>query len=126
MQVKPGLIDSVSHLVHTLVTIIETRLELLATDFEEARARAVTVLLFVGLAVICFGLAIGLGTLFVVMLFWDTYRLAAIGGAALFFSLAGFLLWWGMLRTVRGTPRLFVATRTELSKDRERLAPPVR
>jgi uncharacterized membrane protein YqjE len=125
MHAKPSLFDSLSHLLHTLVSIIETRLELLATDFEEARARVMTLLLMVGLAIISFGLAIGLTALFVVVLFWDSYRLAAVGGAAGFFLLLGLLLWLGMLRKARGTPRMFVATRTELSKDRERLAPPV-
>ena len=69
------------------------------------------------LGLLCLGLAMALAVLFVVVLFWDTHRLLAIGASCsvLLLACAGF-----MMASRRGMPHrtdLFPATLRELAED---------
>lgn len=61
-----------------LVATGETRLRLAVLELEEERARLVTLLLLLGLSLVLMLLGLGMLALLVVVLFWDTHRLAAI------------------------------------------------
>lgn len=116
-----GLLGSVKRLLSSGVSVISTRLELLANEWEEERLRLAQMLLF-SMAALFF---LATGTLLlialVVMIFWDEHRLAAVGILSLLFLLAGggmVVLVNGLL--TRGT-KLFSASLEELSRDRELL-----
>ena len=55
--------------------------------------------------------------------YWDSHRLAALGGLTGFFMIAGAGLAWLALHKARTKPRLFDASLAELSKDRQHLTP---
>lgn len=78
-QPAEGLLNSLKNLTVTLIAIIHTRLELLSTDLEEGRERLISLLaiIFVSLFCLCFGAV--LLTLLIVVIFWDTHRLLALG-----------------------------------------------
>ncbi|MGR4068922.1 phage holin family protein [Billgrantia sp. C5P2] len=65
-------------LLSSLVATGETRLRLAVLELEEERARLATLLLLLGLSLVLLLLGLGMLALLVVVLFWDTHRLAAI------------------------------------------------
>jgi uncharacterized membrane protein YqjE len=116
-----NLLASLRRAGGTLLALVETRIELIVVEFEEERARLGVLLLIGALAFVCLALGIALVTLFIIVLFWDTYRLEAIGGLAVLSLLAGGLLFRAMRTKAREQPRLFAASIAELRRDREEL-----
>lgn len=117
-----GLFASLKNLSVTLVGIVQTRLELLSTDIAEERARLGAILLLALVAMFCIGVGVVLLALLIAVLFWDTYRLAALGGLTAVFLAAGAWAGWMALHKLRTKPRLFEASIAELAKDREQLS----
>ncbi|MFQ3786881.1 phage holin family protein [Halomonas sp. A29] len=76
------LFDNSKRLLASLLATGETRLRLAVLELEEERGRLVTLLLLLGLSLVLMLLGLGMLTLLVVVLFWDTHRLAAIGISA--------------------------------------------
>ncbi len=117
-----GLLESLSQLAATLVAIVHTRLDLLSSDLEEDREHWLALLVLALAALFLLGVGVVLATILLVMVFWDSYRLLALGGLAVFFLSAGLAAWRVALHRARAKPRLFAATLSELSKDRQQLA----
>lgn len=103
----------------TLLDILQTRVEVVATELEEERARLQEMLLFGILTLFFVGVGLVLLTLFVIMLYWDTHRLAVLAGAALLYLGSGGFAGIVLYRRLKSRPRLFSATLSELMKDRE-------
>jgi len=122
---RGGLLDSVKVLASTLLTVGQTRLELLSNDIEEERAWITSMLVWVSIALFCSALAVILATLLVVVIFWDTYRLLAMGVLIGTFLLGAIVAWRILCKMSKSKPRLFSASIAELSKDRELLATPL-
>ena len=121
---RGGLLQSIKHLATSLLAAAQTRLEILATEIEEERVR-LEQMLFIALgAVYCLGMGVVLSVFFVVVLFWDTHRLAAVALLAAGFLAAGALLGWILRDKARTRPRLFAVTRGELAKDQAILREP--
>lgn len=119
---QPGrLLDSLRSLASTLLAAAETRIELLATEVEEERARLGALVVLAAVTAVCFAFAALLAVLFVVVIFWDTHRLAALGGLALAFGVAGAAFLSALRKQARSGSRLFSATVAELRKDRAAL-----
>ena len=121
---RGGLLQSIKHLGQTLLGAAQTRLEIFATEIEEERARLEQLLLVALGAVFCFGMGIALCVAFVVVFFWETHRLAAVGVLAAGFLAAGVLLGWILRDMARSRPKPFAVTRGELAKDRDMLREP--
>ena len=81
-------------------------------------------LLFALGAVFCLAMGIVLSTFFIVVLFWDTHRLAAVGLLAGGFLAAGIALGLILRDKAKSRPKLFSATRGELAKDQAALREP--
>ena len=119
-----GLLRSIKHLAAALLAAAQTRLEILATEFEEDRLRLMQ-LVFLGLAAaFCLGVGIVLAVTYIVVYFWDTHRLLAVGILILIFLAAGAVLAWILRDKVRAWPKPFAAARGELSKDEAALREP--
>lgn len=116
-----GLFDSLKTLSGSLISLVQTRLELLSTDIAEERVHLTRLLVLGLLALFCFGVGVVLLAMLIVVVFWDTHRLAALGGLTGFFLAAGAGLVWFALHKARTRPRLFEASLAELSKDRQHL-----
>ncbi len=119
-----GVLDSLRRLAGTLIAAVQTRLELVATDIEEERAWIARMAVLAALAGFCLALAVNLVVLFLVVLFWDTNRLLAIGALAGLFAALALALGVAARRTAARRPRLFSATLAELRKDREDVRAP--
>lgn len=120
-ETASGLMGSVKRLISSLFGIFATRLELLANELQEERLRLTQMLLLALFALFCFGMALLLLTVFIVVLFWDDHRLAVLGGSCVFFSLVGAALLLRLRATGRAGSKLFSASIAELDKDRQSL-----
>ncbi len=112
-----GLLGSLKSLSSLVVAIAHNRLNLLSTDLEIARERTVSVLMMVLVALFCLCFGALLLALFVVVIFWDTHRLIALGSVTGLFLLIGGIYLWRVLRALKRMPATFEASLTELAKD---------
>ena len=116
-----GLLESLTILAGTLVAIAHTRLDLLSVDLEEERAHLFSLLVLALTALFCLGIGVVLATILLVVAFWDTHRLLALGALAGFYLVMGMGVWAFALHKARTKPRLFAASLSELFKDRQQL-----
>jgi uncharacterized membrane protein YqjE len=116
-----GFLHSARQLGATFVGLLHTRIEIVATEYEEERVRLRQGLLLAVIAGFCLAVATVLAVMFLVVLFWDTHRLAAIGALFLLFLGIGGGCVRALLRSARSRPRLFATTLDELARDAERL-----
>jgi len=116
-----GLLDSLTVLAATLVAIAHTRLALLSSDLEEDRERLLSLLVLSMVGLFCLGVGVVLGTILLVILFWDTQRILVLGLLAGAFLAVGVSVWLLAMHKVRTKPRMFSASLSELSKDRQSL-----
>lgn len=117
-----GLRGAVGRLGAAAIALVQTRAELASAELDEARERAKDRLVLVVVAVVCFAVATLAATAFVVVLFWDTYRLTAIAAVTLAYAAGGLLALWRFDVRRRTDPRPFAATLAELERDRQWLA----
>ncbi len=116
-----GLFESLKTLSASLIGIVHTRLELLSTDIAEEREHLIAFLLLALLALFCLGVGVLLLALMIVVAFWESHRLLALGGLTGLFLIAGAGMAWLALHKARTRPRLFAASLAELSRDRQHL-----
>lgn len=112
-----AIFESVGRLGATLVDMVHTRLELAAVEVEEESQRMLGYLLFALLALILFGVAFLLLAFLVIVLFWDTHRIAAVSGMAALFGVAGAIVAMKVKAGFDSKPRLLQNTIEELRKD---------
>lgn len=120
-ETSSGLMGSVKRLLSTLSSIASTRLELLANELQEERLHIMQMLLFAFIALFCFGIGTLLLAAFIVVLFWDEHRLAALGALSALFFVLGALISMALRNMAQAKSKLFSASLAELVKDREKL-----
>lgn len=123
MSQSTGLLESLKRLAGTLLAIVQTRLELLSNELEAELLRIRQMLFYGIVTLFFFGLAIMLLTVFIVVLFWDSYRLQVLGGLTALFFFAGLMVWNALRRVARERSKLFSTSLDELTDDRDRLTP---
>ncbi len=116
-----GLFTSLKALSANLLGIVQTRLELLATDIAEERERIITLLVLAVAALFSIGMGVVLLAIFVAVALWESHRLIALGGMVVFFLLTGAGIGWITLNKLRSHPRPLDASITELTRDRQDL-----
>jgi uncharacterized membrane protein YqjE len=121
---RGGLLHSIKHLAQSLIGAAQTRLEILATDLEEERVRLEQMLLVALAAAFCLIMGVVLCVALIVLFYWDTHRLAAVGILAAGFLGTGAVLGWILRDKAKSRPKPFAATRGELAKDRDMLREP--
>jgi uncharacterized membrane protein YqjE len=116
-----GLLGSLTSITALVVAIAHNRLNLLSTDLEIAREQTVSVLIMVLVALFCLCFGALLLALFVVVIFWDTHRLIALGAVTGLFILIGSVYLWRVLKALKAMPATFEASLAELAKDYKQL-----
>jgi uncharacterized membrane protein YqjE len=120
-EAPPRLIASLRSLVATWVAVLQTRVELFATDLED-QYLCISKIVFLGVAsIFCLSFGVLLLTLFVVVWFWDTHRLEVLGGFTLLYLGAGLTAAVALRNRVKSRPKFLGTTRDELSKDYKHL-----
>jgi uncharacterized membrane protein YqjE len=112
---------AISRIGATLVAMVHTRLELAAVEVHEEARRLFGYLAWALFAVFLAAGAVMLTALFVIVLFWDSYRLLAVGGMAGLFALACVVIALKVRSSFATRPPLFEATLGELRNDLEAL-----
>jgi uncharacterized membrane protein YqjE len=116
-----GLFESLGNMVSSLLGTVHTRLELLSTDLEEDRAHLLSIVCWYAGAMFCMALGLVLLAIFLVVAFWETHRLIALGALAGFFLLVGLVALGFARHQAKSKPKLFFASLLELLKDKETL-----
>lgn len=118
-----GIVQSLRNLAATLVALLRTRIELLATELEEERVRLLQLLFWAAGALFFLGVGILLLVILLVAVFWDGHRVAAIVALAGLFLAAGIGMAIGVRDRMHARTRLFSASLDELAKDKDQLTP---
>ena len=117
-----GSFASLRGLLDTALGLLQTRLELLVTEFEEEKLRVLGLLGYGAAALVLLCTGIVFLALLLTVLFWESHRLLVLGCfTALFLAGGGialFLAW----RCAQARTRLFSASLAELTADRAALA----
>ncbi len=103
--------------------ILQTRLELLATEFQEEKLRLGSLLGYAAAAFFFLGFGAVLLALFLTVLLWDSHRLLALGIFTALFLAIGIIAALAAARIGRQGSRLFAASIAELAQDREMIRP---
>ena len=119
---QENLLSSLKNLVYTGASIAQTRLELISTDVQIARAKflSLMVMIIFTLFFLFFGLV--MLALLIVIYSWEANRIFALSLLTGGFLSVGIILALVVLRSLKTMPKLFEATIAELSKDRQELA----
>jgi len=114
---RAGLMQSVRACLALWVALLKTRIEIISTELEEAKLHFEEMVLLAVVSIFCLSFGLLLLTLFVVVLFWETYRWQVLGGFALLYLVAGFGAALALRKKIKSKPKLFAITVEELGKD---------
>ncbi|MGJ8514395.1 phage holin family protein [Carnimonas bestiolae] len=115
-----SVLGSVRKLFTSLLSAGETRLKLVIVELQEERNRFFSLLITAMVALLMAAFGIGMLVLWVVVYFWDTHRLLAIGSAAGILLVLAIIL--GLrVKYVASRPTLLRSTLEHLGEDREQL-----
>ncbi|NTT45699.1 phage holin family protein [Pseudomonas aeruginosa] len=103
--------------------LLHGHVELFGIELQEQKANTLRLLLFAGLALVFALLLLVDLSLLVLIVFWDTNRLAAALGLCLFYVIGSLFCGWRLYQSINDESSPFSATLEELANDRERLLP---
>jgi uncharacterized membrane protein YqjE len=115
------MLGSVRELARTILSIVETRARIAATELEEQAVRLVEIAIWFALAILFFAVALVFFSLLVLIAFWDSHRLLAAGLLAIVYLAVGLAAMLVTRARLRDRPALFSSTLDELGKDLEQL-----
>jgi uncharacterized membrane protein YqjE len=116
---RPGILASLRRFGATLVEVLHTRAELLAREFEQERVRITRLVLLGVVALFFLGLGAITFTIFIIVLFWDSQRLVAIGFLTVLYFAIAIGLALSAKREAAQSAKPFASTVAQLKKDRE-------
>lgn len=116
---KPGLASSLHGLFDTGLHTVQTRIELLAVEWQEEKLRLTSLLFNILLSAVLLGFSLVFVAVFLTVLFWEEHRLLALGLASALFIGGGLLTATNAAREIRRGSRLFAASLAEIARDRE-------
>jgi uncharacterized membrane protein YqjE len=114
-----ALFATAGRVASTLVAMVGTRLELAAVEFQEEARRLLGYLAWSLLAMFLAAGSTMLIALFVILLFWDSYRLQAVAGMAALLGMAAGAIVMSVRSRLDAQAPLFADTLAELRKDVE-------
>lgn len=115
--------ESVARLAASLLAIAQTRVELAATEVEEETLRYFSYLILSLAALFCLGIAVVLGVLLLIVLYWDSHRIGILSTLIVLFGIASAAIGLHVRRKYLFKPKLLGHTLTELSRDSDMLQP---
>jgi len=116
-----SLLESLRGVAKTFVALVQTRIEIFASEVDEERTRFGRILVLAVVALFCLGLAVVLGVLLIAVLFWENNRLLALGILTGVFALGGLIALVALRSAVRDRPKFLSATLAELRKYQKEL-----
>ena len=117
----PGLFASLRQLLSTTLEIAQVRLALLGTEFEREKLRIFDAVLWLGLSMLFLGVGVLLVSGFLVVLLWDSHRLATLGVLAGLFLGGGIGLLLMARQRLQSRGGMLESSLSELERDRAHL-----
>lgn len=114
---EAGPLHSLRSMGASFVALLHTRIELAVLELREEGQRRKEMLVLGAVAGVFLTLAALLLAAFVVILFWDTHRVAAAGGVTAAYLAIGVIALARMRGRARDNPPPFEATLAELARD---------
>ena len=121
---RGGVSSPVRGLARTLLSFVETRARLAASELEEQALRLSEIAMWALAGLIAATIALLMLSIFVVLLFWDTHRVLAAGLVSGLWLAAAVTCALLVRAGIRARPRFLSATLAELAKDRSRFGHP--
>lgn len=113
-----GLLGSLRALCDGLLASGARRLELFSLELQEEKIRLIQVFIWISAVVVSGVMAVTFASLALVYVFWESARLAVLGGLALFYVVACLTVVVAFRRYLKRQPAPFDATLEEFGKDR--------
>ena len=114
----PGFLDSLRVLGDGLLATVQDRIELISVELQEEKFRLIQTFVWISAAVFSGMMAITFASLTLVYLFWESARLAVLGGLAVFYAGALVVIIIAFRRFIARQPSPLSATRQEIGADR--------
>jgi uncharacterized membrane protein YqjE len=115
---SPGFLASLRGLGDGLLAGLQDRLELFSIEFREEKLRLLRTFIWISAAVFTGAMAATFASLTLVYLFWDSARLAVLGGLAAFHTVSLVMIIVALRRHLARQPEPFAATLREIGVDR--------
>jgi uncharacterized membrane protein YqjE len=116
---SPGLLGSFRNLGESLLASLQDRIALVSLELKEEKFRLIQVFFWISAILFSGAMAVTFASLTLVYLFWETSRLAVLGGLALLYSAAFVCIIVAFRRYLARQPQLLAATLQEIREDRE-------
>lgn len=110
-------------MLSTLLAILHTRLELLATEAEEEKRRLLATMAWGAVGILLGSMALAFMAVFITVLFWSTHRELVLGLLTVSFAAGCVLAFLQAKRQLRASGQWLNATLAELQADRQALSP---
>ncbi|HUG13301.1 MAG TPA: phage holin family protein [Opitutaceae bacterium] len=116
---SPGFLGSFKTLGDSLLGTVQDRLELFSLELQEEKFRLIKIFLWISTAVFTAMMTVAFGSLTIVYLFWESARIAVLGGLTAVYAVALVWIIVSLRRFLARQPSPFAATLQELGEDRE-------
>ena len=114
----PGFLGSFRSLGDGLLATVEDRLRLFSIELQEEKFRLIQTFVWISAALFAGMMAITFASLALVYLFWESARLAVLGGLAVLYAGAMVAIILALRRFLARQPEPFAATLQEIGSDR--------
>jgi uncharacterized membrane protein YqjE len=118
---NPGLIKSLASLGASLLGLVKTRAELIVTEFEEEKERRKEMAILALIMSVFFCIGLQLLAIFIIVCFWDSYRILAAAGVTLVYLGIGLVALLTLKSKIHNRPRAFAGTLEEFENDAQGL-----
>ncbi len=112
-----GYLGSLRALGGGLLAALRDRLQLLSLELHEEKFRVIQIFIWISAAVFTGMMAISFASLTLVYVFWESARLAVLGGLALLYIVAFVSIVIAFRRYLARQPKPFAATLSEIGDD---------
>lgn len=116
---SPGLLGSFRNLGVSLLASLQDRIALISLELREEKFRMIQVVFWISAILFAGVMAMTFASLTLVYLFWETSRLAVLGGLALLYAAAFVSLVVAFRRYLARQPPPLAETLQEIREDRE-------
>lgn len=113
-----GILGSLRTFCDGILASGTQRLELLSVELQEEKLRLIQIFMWISAVVFTGMMAITFASLVLVYVFWESARLAVLGGLALFYVVTFIAVIVAFRRYLARQPQPFAATISELGADR--------
>src|SRR2546423_864954 len=112
-----GLVGSLRILGDSLIAGVQGRLELFSVELQEEKFRLIQIFVWISATVFTAMMAVTFASLTLVYFFWESARLAVLGGLAALYGGAAAAIIVAFRRYLARQPKPFAATLQEIKED---------